>query len=347
MGQDTDALQLSPSPPALLTAPWAIEADELTRDFAPAGRGGAVPFRALDRVTLRVAEGEVLGVLGPNGAGKTTLVRVLCCLLRPTSGSARVAGYAVPEAASQVRAVCGLTTEGLGLDQQFRALEYLLWFARLYGVPGAQAAEDARELLNRAGLWKRRDDRLGTFSKGMRQKVNIARALLHRPRVVFLDEPTSGLDVEAAMDVREQILELRRDRGTTFLICTHNLPEAERLCDRIAVINAGRILAMGEPAALKAGSGAASVRVRLARVGDELMEAVSAVPGVQAAEPLEDGIRLRLGEPERDTPAAVRALVLAGAEVRAVVPEDHSLEEVYLRLMREGDGNGPARSHPG
>jgi ABC-2 type transport system ATP-binding protein len=323
---------------------WAIEAEELTREFAPTGRGPGpgVPFRALDRVSLRVADGEVMGVLGPNGAGKTTLVRVLCCLLRPTSGSARVADHAVPEAATAVRAACGLTTEGLGLYEQFRALEYLLWFGRLYGVPRAQAEGDAAELLKRAGLWERREDRLGTFSKGMRQKVNIARALLHRPRVVFLDEPTSGLDVEAALDVREQILELRRNRGTTFMICTHNLPEAERLCDRVAVINGGRILAVGEPAALKSGSGASSVRVGLASVAPEFVDAVAALPGVLQVEAQENGVRLRLEEPERDTPVAVRALVLAGADVRSVVPEDRSLEEAYLRLVREGGADGQA-----
>jgi ABC-2 type transport system ATP-binding protein len=325
---------------------WAVETEGLIREFAPADRGAGTgqPFRALDGIDLRVADGEVLGVLGPNGAGKTTLVRVLCCLLRPTAGLARVAGHLVPDEAAAIRAVCGLTTEGLGLYEQFRALDYLLWFARLYGVPRAQAESDARALLTRAGLWERRGHRLGTFSKGMRQKVNIVRALLHRPRVVFLDEPTSGLDVEAAIAVREQILELRRDRGTTFVICTHNLPEAERLCDRLAVIQQGRILAVGEPAALKSGSGSASVRVRLRVPAPEFVEAVAVVPGVHQVEPLPDGLRLQLTEPEQETPAAIRALVLAGAEVLAVLPEGRSLEEVYLKLVREGAGNGASRS---
>jgi ABC-2 type transport system ATP-binding protein len=323
---------------------WAVEAEGLTREFAPAGRGVGERFRALDGIDLRVADGEVLGVLGPNGAGKTTLVRVLCCLLRPTAGSARVAGHRVPDEATAVRQACGLTTEGLGLYEQFRALDYLLWFARLYRIPRAQAEDDARALLTRAGLWDRRGDRLGTFSKGMRQKVNIIRALLHRPAVVFLDEPTSGLDVEAAIAVREQILELRRDRGTTFLICTHNLPEAERLCDRLAVIQGGRILAVDEPAALKAGAG--SLRVRLRTVPPVLINVIEGIPGIQQVEPVEDGLRLRLAEPERDTPAAVRALVEAGAEILAVIPEGRSLEEVYLQLVREGGTNGASRSDP-
>src|SRR5205823_10359842 len=198
-----------------------------------------------------------------------------------------------------VRQVCGVTTETPGLYDAFSPLEYLRFFARLYDCDEKGSEADIRRLLEMADLWDRRNDRLGTFSKGMRQKVNIARALLHRPRVVFLDEPTSGLDVEAALAVREQILELRRERGTTFLICTHNLPEAERLCNRVAVINGGRILAVGQPAALKSGSGAASVRVRLARMAGELVEAVAALPGVEEVEPLEDGLRLRLTEPER------------------------------------------------
>jgi ABC-2 type transport system ATP-binding protein len=318
---------------------WAVEAEGLTREFAPGhGTGRGQPFRALDGIDLRVADGEVLGVLGPNGAGKTTLVRVLSCLLQPTAGSARVAGHCVPEEATAVRQACGLTTEGLGLYEQFRALDYLLWFARLYRIPRAQAENDARALLTRAGLWERRGDRLGTFSKGMRQKVNIIRALLHRPAVVFLDEPTSGLDVEAAMAVREQILELRRDRGTTFVICTHNLPEAERLCDRLAVIQGGRILAVGEPAALKAGAGAAYVWVRLRAVPPALIDTLERTTGIERVEPSADGLRLRLSEPEQDTPAVVRTLVGAGAEILAVIPEGRSLEEVYLQLVREGRG---------
>jgi ABC-2 type transport system ATP-binding protein len=322
---------------------WAVEAGELTREFASSGGARrSRPFRALDRVDLQVADGEVLGVLGPNGAGKTTLVRVLCGLLRPTAGWARVAGCRLPEEVARVRALCGLTTEGVGLYDHFRALDYLLWFGRLYGAPRRQVESEAHELLARAGLWERRADRLGTFSKGMRQKVNIARALIHQPRVVFFDEPTSGLDVEAALAVREQIRELRRRRGTSFLICTHNLPEAERLCDRVAVINHGRILAVGEPSELTAGSGSAWVRVRLAAQPPELLAVVQSVLGISSVETLPDGLRVQLPDPERGTPAVVRALVQSGAEVQAVIPEGRTLEEVYLQLVRDGGSDGAA-----
>jgi ABC-2 type transport system ATP-binding protein len=322
------------------SAEAVIRADGLTRVYR--GTRRREETRAVDQVDLEVGRGEVVALLGPNGAGKTTMVRMLACLLRPTEGTATVCGHDIREQPSAVRAVCGVSTESPGLYEQLTAQQYLTFFARMYAVPEGQVASRVAEQLQAAGLWERRDDRLGTFSKGMRQKINIARALVHEPRVVFLDEPTSGLDVEASRAVRQHIQDLSRSADSTFLICTHNLPEAERLCHRIAVMNRGRIVATGSPDELKERVlGGRVLRVRLREVSPRYLEAARGAAGVAGVTADDNQLAIRLdGLEEEVNPRVVRALVTAGADVISVAGEGQTLEDVYLRLVRE-EGENP------
>jgi ABC-2 type transport system ATP-binding protein len=312
-----------------------IRASGLTRVYR--GTRKHAQTRAVDGIDLEVKRGEVVALLGPNGAGKTTLVRMLACLLRPTAGTATVCGHDISENPSAVRAACGISTESPGLYEQLTAEEYLTFFARMYAVPEDQIAGRVEQHLRAADLWERRSDRLATYSKGMRQKINVARALVHGPRVVFLDEPTSGLDVEASRAVRQHIHDLSRSADSTFLICTHNLPEAERLCDRIAVMNRGRITATGSPEELKNRIlGGKALRVRLREMSPRYLDAARGTPGVVSVVAEDNQLVIHPNGLEEDVnPGVVRALVSAGADVISVAGEGRTLEEVYLRLVRD------------
>jgi ABC-2 type transport system ATP-binding protein len=219
-----------------------IEAQNLTKQFDE--------FLAVDDLTFGVREGGLLALLGPNGAGKTTTVRMLSAILEPTRGSARIAGYDVVAEATEVRRRIGLLTEQPGLYTRSTGLEYLLFFGRLYGMREEQIRRRGLELFERFGMPNTAQRRLGEYSKGMRQKVGIIRAMLHGPDVLLLDEPTSAMDPHSAKLVRDAILELRDDRRAV-IVCTHNLAEAELLADRIAIIDHGRIIAEDDPATLK------------------------------------------------------------------------------------------------
>ena len=231
----------------------------------------------------RCIAGEVLGLLGPNGAGKTTTVRLLTALIEPTEGRASVDGLDVVEQPEEVRARVGILTETPGLYEKLSATANLDFFGRLYGLDAATRAERIEHYLRLFSLWDRRDDVAGNFSKGMKQKLAIARALLHEPAVVFLDEPTAALDPEAAYIVREAIEALRRS-GRTIVLATHNLDEADRLCDRVAFVRGG-LLRIDSPAGLRGSLGGRGVEVGLAAAASEaLVAAARAVPGVTAVE---------------------------------------------------------------
>ncbi|GAB4506317.1 MAG: ABC transporter ATP-binding protein [Anaerolineales bacterium] len=300
-----------------------IETHELTRRF-----NGNL---AVDRLTVDVREGEVFGFLGPNGAGKTTTVRMLACLIRPTSGTARINGYELGRDNQQIRRICGILTETPGLYEKLSAQANLLYFAQLYDVENPEA--QVRKYLQMLGLWDKRDEPVGTFSKGMRQKVAIARALIHEPRLLFLDEPTAALDPESAKTVRDFIEELKGEKRTIFL-CTHNLDEAERLCDRIGVIRQ-RLIAVDTPDGLRRSLFGRQTEVQLAEVTPAIVDAVSGLEFV--AHVKQDGNRLRisLADPDAQNPILVEQLVRAGARVQYVSEVKHSLEDVYLTLVRE------------
>ena len=302
----------------------AIRATGLTRRF-----GERVAVDALD---LNVARGEVFGFLGPNGAGKTTTVRVLCGLLRPDAGDAEVAGCSVLRDPAGVRRRVGILTETPGLYDGLSVYDNLAYFAELYGV--ADVRGRVTEVLCRFDLWDRRRDPAAVLSKGMRQKLAIARAIVHAPEVVFLDEPTAALDPESAVAVRDLIQELRTG-GATIFLCTHHLAEAERLCDRVAVFR-GRVLAVDTPAGLRAGVFGQEVRFVLgpAEEGDRMLQVLAGVSGVASATREGDGLTAVVEDARMVTPVAVRALVAAGADLTQVAPVERTLEDVYFEVVR-------------
>jgi ABC-2 type transport system ATP-binding protein len=296
--------------------------------------GGVWAVRGMD---LEVRRGEVLGLLGPNGAGKTTTVRLLTALIAPSEGTAVIDGVDVRERPDAVRARVGILTETPGLYERLSAVRNLEFFGRLYGLDPAPRAERIERYLRLFALWDRRDDPAGTFSKGMKQKLAIARALLHDPAVVFLDEPTAALDPEAAWVVREAIEELR-SAGRTIVLATHNLDEADRLCDRIAFVRGG-LLRVDSPARLRGTD--RTVEIRLTDPATEdLVVAVAAIPGVHGGERRDGRIRFGTDDPGTVTPAAVRTLVEAGAGILEVVERASTLEQIYFEVMGVRPGAG-------
>jgi ABC-2 type transport system ATP-binding protein len=285
---------------------------------------------AVEGLILEVKEGEVFGFLGPNGAGKTTTVRMLTSLIRPTSGKAVVNGFTVGQQDTNIRRSVGLLTETPGLYDNLSAEYNLRIYANLYEVK--DVAGQVEKYLRLLGLWERRFEPTATLSKGMKQKLAIARAMLHEPRILFLDEPTSALDPESAHLVRDFIAELRKE-GRTIFMCTHNLDEADRACDRIAVFKT-RLVVVDTPARLRMQLFGRKVVFHLRSVDENLVSKVSALPFVQEARPIDNRLVVTLDNPEARNPEIVRALVEAGADVQFVGELRHSLEEVYLQLVR-------------
>jgi ABC-2 type transport system ATP-binding protein len=304
--------------------PSLIETLELTKQFDT--------LTAVDHLTFTVAEGEILALLGPNGAGKTTTVRMLSSILKPTSGSACIAGYDVVKDASTVRHIIGHLTEFPGLYLRMRPLDYLAFFGELQHMPPAARRARAEALIKQFDLWETRNRRLGEFSKGMRQKMALIRAMLHAPRVLFLDEPTSAMDPHSAKQVRDAIA-LLRGSGHTIVLCTHNLHEAESLADHIAVIRRGKLIAFGAPAQLKRELlGLPVWRVRLSRPLNQPWPYLNGHVQIQAQD--EWSLSYHTETPEIANPLLLRKLHELGAEVVELKQLPHSLEDVYLKLVQ-------------
>jgi ABC-2 type transport system ATP-binding protein len=285
---------------------------------------------AVDGLNLDVKEGEVFGFLGPNGAGKTTTVRMLTSLIAPTSGTASVAGFTVGKQDTEIRRTVGVLTETPGMYDNLSAEYNLRLYAKLYEVRDVSAAVE--KYMKMLGLWERRFDAAGTFSKGMKQKLAIARCLLHEPRLLFLDEPTAGLDPEAAHLVRDFIAELKKE-GRTIFLCTHNLDEADRLCDWIGVFKT-RLLVVDTPANLRASLFGRKVVFHLRAATEEHAAAVRKLDFAQEVKLVENKLVVTMDDPEARNPDVVRALVKAGADVQFVGELRHSLEDVYLQLVK-------------
>jgi ABC-2 type transport system ATP-binding protein len=291
-------------------------------------------FTAVDGVTLSVAAGEILALLGPNGAGKTTTVRMLAAILRPTAGRASVAGWDVVEHPREVRQRVGLLTEHPGLYLRMKGREYLNFFGRMMGLDGGESERRARDLLTHLGMPEAWERRMGTYSKGMRQKMALVRAMLHDPSVLLLDEPTSAMDPHSAKLVRDAVLGLRHHQRA-IVICTHNLAEAEALADRIAVIRRGRIIALGTPVELKQKLlGPPLMELRLAHPTDGIVKLVAGLVQVEAQG--ENWIRYFTPSPEETNPLLLRTLTSHEVGVVTLSPVPRSLEDVYLRVVEEG-----------
>jgi ABC-2 type transport system ATP-binding protein len=309
-----------------------IRAQGLVKNFGP--------VRALDGLSFEAEPGEIYGLLGPNGAGKTTAMRLLSALLPSTSGTALVAGYAVDTQPREVRARIGILTEVPGLYLRLTPSEYLDFFAQVHGIRAAsERSARVEEMLRLVGLWDRRRSVMRTFSKGMQQRVAIARTLVQDPPVLLLDEPTAALDPEAARTVRDYVSDLAASRGRTILLCTHNLFEAEQLCHRLSIVKSGRQVAEGTPAELTASIAATCVlRVRERSQGlvDELRQVVE-IEAVKVDGP--GAITYRTRNPDQTNPAVIRAAVAAGADVVGLAELTSSLEEVYLAIMAPSGGD--------
>jgi ABC-2 type transport system ATP-binding protein len=303
-----------------------IEIESLTKNFGD--------LTAVDDLTLNVNEGEVFGFLGPNGAGKTTTVRMLCCLISKTSGNAKISGYEIgnKEDSLKIRKIIGLVPDNVGLSENLSAYDNLDFFGKIYDLPNVQRKESIQRFLEMLDLWDKRNVQVGTFSKGMKQKLAIARALIHDPQVIFMDEPTANLDPEAAKTVRDFILELKKEKKTIFLN-THNLDEAQRICDRIGILNT-KLLSTGTPEDLERAVKGRRTVIELEQVRDAT---VNALQKLSLTNLTIEGNKIMFDTSDTEKPnwTVVEAIVLAGGHVNSVNVAGSTLEDVYLKMVEE------------
>lgn len=300
-----------------------IVAEELIKDFEE--------FRAVDGVSIHVPAGQVLALLGPNGAGKTTTVRMLSSILPPTSGRASIAGFDVVSQAVHVRSKVGVLSEQQGLYGRMNAGEYLEFFGNLYGIERQVCRQRIKQLLNQFDLEWAHKKRLGEYSRGMRQKLALVRALLHQPPVLLLDEPTSAMDPESARMVRDSIYKLRCDERA-IILCTHNLAEAEELSDQVAIIRRGKIILSGS-----------LNEIKRKLLGEQEFEAQLSQPlnhwngilpqGVQLTGRGENWLRFHVDHPDEQNPQLLNMLLESGLSVRSFQETTHSLEKAYLEAV--------------
>lgn len=304
----------------------AIRTENLTRDF---GR-----IRALDGLSLEVPSGIIFGFLGPNGSGKTTTINLLLALLEPTAGRAEVLGFDTMSRADEIRSRTGALLEHDGLYEQMSAEDNLEFYGRVWRIPSVERRARIRDLLTQMGVWERRSERVGSWSRGMKQKLAMARALIHRPPLVFLDEPTAGLDVVAAAALRDDLAALAAREGVTVFLTTHNMAEAERLCTQVAVIRQGKVVAIGHPDELRSRVGGTQVEVSGTGFDDSVLDLLRARPEVSAAELQNSRLLIHLSE-GADVAPLVSLVVGAGVQVEEVRKGKASLEEVFLTMMEE------------
>jgi ABC-2 type transport system ATP-binding protein len=305
-----------------------IETENLTKKFGD--------LTAVDNVSLQVNDGEVFGFLGPNGAGKTTTIRMLCCLISKTSGSARIGDYEIGDKKDslKIRKMIGLVPDNVGLSEHLTAYDNLDFYGRIYDCTESQRKENIKRILDMLGLWEKRNDLAGEFSKGMKQKLAVARALIHEPQILFMDEPTANLDPEAAKTVRDFILELKKEKKTIFLN-THNLDEAQRICDKIGILNT-KLHAIGTPNDLEQKVRGKKTIVSLEHINNKILDALKRLPLKNMTI---DGNKVifDVTDPDKENWAAVEAIVLAGGHVNLVNVVGSTLEYVYLKLVRESE----------
>jgi ABC-2 type transport system ATP-binding protein len=307
----------------------AIRLQDLTRDFKT--------VRAVDGLTLDVPAGILFGFLGPNGSGKTTTLRLLLGLLEPTRGRAEVLGFDTRSQADEIRTRVGALLEHPGLYERLSAEDNLEFYGRAWRMPALERRTRIKELLSNVGLWERRKETVGTWSRGMKQKLAVARALLHRPRLIFLDEPTAGLDPVAATALREDLASLATQAGVTVFLTTHNLAEAEKLCAQVAVIRKGKLMAVGHPDELRVRAGRPRVEFAGKGFSETLLAVLRARPEVAGAEVQIGRLSVELrGDANAEVAPLLSLLVGGGAQVEEVRKGKASLEEAFLDLV-EGE----------
>jgi ABC-2 type transport system ATP-binding protein len=303
-----------------------ITVENLTKKFGD--------VTAVEGLTFQVKEGEVFGFLGPNGAGKTTTIRILSCLISKTSGEAKIAGYDVSKAADSlhIRKIIGLVPDNVGLYNDLTAIENLDFYGKMYESPEKNRETNIEHFLKMLDLWDRRDERAGSYSKGMKQKLALARALIHEPKILFMDEPTVNLDPESSKTVRDFILQLKKE-GRTIFLNTHNLDEAQRLCDRIAIIKT-KLLTIGSPESLRESLKGPRTEIQLVNVTKSIVNALKKlIPN--KIEVSGNTLIIDVTDPDKENPGIIAAIASVGGRVREVNQLVPTLEDVYLQIMKE------------
>ncbi len=302
-----------------------IDAENLTKKF------GTVT--AVDNLTFHVEQGEIFGFLGPNGAGKTTTMRMLSCLISKTSGNARIAGYDISdgEDSLKIRKIIGLLPENVSLYDDLTAYKNLDFYGKLYECAEAQRKENIKRFLKMLGLWDKKDVSVGTFSKGMKQKLAIARALIHDPEILFLDEPTANLDPESSKTVRDFILDLKKEKKTIF-INTHNLDEAQRTCDKIGIFNT-KLRVIGTPEELEESVWGNKTVIQLEQVNDRILKALTRLD-LRNTITENNKLIIDVVNPEKENPIIIDTIVGAGGQVQYVTRLSPTLEDAYLKFVR-------------
>jgi ABC-2 type transport system ATP-binding protein len=307
---------------------YAILTEALTRNFKT--------VCAVDDISLQVPAGTIFGFLGPNGAGKTTTIRLLLGLLEPTAGSATVLGFDTRTQADDIRQRCGALLEHPGLYERLSAADNLEFYARVWRMPSSQRTARIQELLTAMGLWDRRHEAVGTWSRGMKQKLAVARTLLHRPLLVFLDEPTAGLDPLAAAALRDDLASLAEREGVTVFLTTHNLAEAEKLCQQVGLIRQGKLLASGPLAELRRRGNVPRLEITGSQFSENAISLLRQRPDVAVVQQHNSHLSIELTG-ECESAPLVGLLVGAGVQVEEVHRSQASLEQVFLSLMGNND----------
>jgi ABC-2 type transport system ATP-binding protein len=303
-----------------------IDIKNLTRKFGD--------VTAVDELTFHVDAGEIFGFLGPNGAGKTTTMRMLGCLISKTSGEARIAGYKIGDVADslQIRKMIGLVPETVGLYEELSAYENLDFYGKLYECTKQERKQNIEYYLKMMGLWDKRNQPVGDYSKGMKQKIAITRALTHNPKLLFLDEPTANLDPESSRMVRNFILKLKQE-GKTIFLNTHNLDEAQRICDRIGIIKT-KLLAVNTPGQLEKSVWGSKTVIQLEELNDSILAALKNLnPKNLTLE--ENKIFIEVANPLKENPDYAKAIVMAGGRIQSIVQLNPGLEETYIKVINE------------
>ena len=307
---------------------YAIKTENLGRNFGS--------IRALDDLSIEVPTGSVFGFLGPNGAGKTTTIRLLLGLLEPTHGRAQVVGFDTVRQADEIRTRSGALLEHNGLYERLSAENNLEFYGRVWRIPTSERQARIRELLTNLELWERRKEPVANWSRGMKQKLAMARALFHRPSLLFLDEPTAGLDPSAAARLRDDLEKLVEIEGVTVFLNTHNLAEAERLCQQIGIIRGGKLVANGSPSELRARAGNPHLEIRGVGFTSDAIQELRRRKEVVSAKLHNNSLTIQLREAGETAPL-VSILVRSGVQVEEVIKAQSSLEEVFLSLVNEGE----------
>jgi ABC-2 type transport system ATP-binding protein len=307
---------------------FAIKTENLGRDFGQ--------IKALEDLTIQVPSGSVFGFLGPNGAGKTTTIRLLLGLLEATRGTASVLGHDIQNEANLIRVQCGALLEHNGIYERLSAENNLEFYGRVWRIPAQERQARIRELLSNLDLWDRRKEPVGKWSRGMKQKLAMARALFHRPKLLFLDEPTAGLDPAAAARLRDDLEKLVQFEGVTVFLNTHNLTEAERLCQQIGIIRRGELVGIGSPGDLRARAGKPQLIITGKNFSSQVISELQSSPGIVSVDQSNNRLVIQLEETIESAPL-VSKLVSSGAQVEEVNKSQSSLEEVFLTLINEGE----------